>query len=41
MGAVSRSAIERWFIGSTAESVLEKLSCDVVVVKPAGFYHAV
>jgi universal stress protein E len=37
MGAVSRSAIERAFIGSTAESVLDKLSCDVLIVKPAGF----
>jgi universal stress protein E len=37
MGAVSRSALERLFIGSTAESVLDKLSCDVLIVKPAGF----
>jgi universal stress protein E len=37
MGAVSRSAIERAFVGSTAESVLDKLSCDVLIVKPAGF----
>ena len=37
MGAVSRSAVERLFIGSTAESVLEKLGCDVLIVKPAGF----
>lgn len=36
MGAVSRSAIERAFIGSTAESVLDKLSCDVLIVKPTG-----
>ena len=37
MGAVSRSALERLFIGSTAEAVSDKLSCDVLIVKPAGF----
>jgi hypothetical protein len=25
------------FIGSTAERVLDKLSCDVLIVKPHGF----
>ncbi|HTU67573.1 MAG TPA: universal stress protein [Steroidobacteraceae bacterium] len=33
MGAVSRSAIKRVFIGNTAERVLEALACDVLVVK--------
>jgi universal stress protein E len=33
MGAVSRSGLERLFIGSTAEHVLESLSCDVLVIK--------
>jgi universal stress protein E len=37
MGAVSRSALARLFIGSTAERVLDKLSCDVLIVKPNGF----
>jgi universal stress protein E len=37
MGAVSRSAFERFFVGSTAEAVLDKLSCDVLILKPAGF----
>jgi universal stress protein E len=37
MGAISRSAIERLFIGSTAEAVLDKLHCDVLIVKPAEF----
>jgi len=37
MGAVSRSALARLFIGNTAERVLDKLSCDVLVVKPRGF----
>jgi universal stress protein E len=34
MGAVSRSGIERLFVGSTAEDVLDKLSCDLLLVKP-------
>lgn len=37
MGAVSRSAIARVLIGSTAERVLDGLPCDVLVVKPQGF----
>jgi universal stress protein E len=34
MGAVSRSRLERWFVGSTAESVLDRLPCNVWVEKP-------
>jgi universal stress protein E len=34
MGAVSRSGLERLFVGSTAEDVLDKLSCDLLIVKP-------
>jgi universal stress protein E len=37
MGAVSRSAIKRLFIGSAAERALDRLSCDVLIVKPRGF----
>jgi universal stress protein E len=37
MGAVSRSAIKRFFIGNAAERTLDRLSCDVLVVKPRGF----
>jgi universal stress protein E len=37
MGAVSRSAFKRLFIGATAESVLDELTCDICVVKPPGF----
>jgi universal stress protein E len=37
MGAISRSALKRMFIGSTAERVLEYLPCDVLVVKPPDF----
>jgi universal stress protein E len=35
MGAVSRRRLERWFVGSTAESVLDRLPCNVWVEKPA------
>ncbi len=34
MGAVSRRGLTRWFIGSTAERVLDRLPCDLVIVKP-------
>jgi universal stress protein E len=37
MGAVSRSGLERLFIGSTAERVIDHVDCDVLVVKPAGY----
>ena len=37
MGAVSRGALERLFVGSTAEAVLDKLNCDLLIVKPADF----
>ncbi len=36
-GAVSRSALKRLFIGNTAESVMDSLRCDLLVVKPAKF----
>ena len=37
MGAISRSGLERIFVGSTAERVLDRLPCDLVVVKRPGF----
>jgi universal stress protein E len=37
MGAVSRSAMKRVFIGSTAERVLENIPCDLLVVKTPNF----
>jgi universal stress protein E len=37
MGAISRSGLKRVFIGNTAERLLNKLPCDVLVVKPAEF----
>jgi len=37
MGSVARNALQRVFLGSTVEKVLDKLSCDLLVVKPAWF----
>ncbi|HEX9877979.1 MAG TPA: universal stress protein [Gammaproteobacteria bacterium] len=37
MGAVSRRRLDRIFLGSTAERVLEWLPCDLLIVKPEGF----
>lgn len=37
MGAVSRSGLERLFVGSTDERALDELTCDVLIVKPRGF----
>jgi hypothetical protein len=41
MGAVSRSAITRLFIGNAAERALDRLNCDVLIVKPRGFRSSV
>jgi universal stress protein E len=41
MGAVSRSALTRLFIGSTAERVIDALDCDVLIIKPRGFKTSV
>ena len=37
MGAVSRSRLQELFVGSTAERILDRLGCDVLVVKPGDF----
>jgi len=37
MGAIARNPLGRIFIGSTAERVLYRLPCDVMIVKPEGF----
>ncbi len=34
MGAIVRSGLKRLLIGNTAERVLDRLACDVLVVKP-------
>jgi universal stress protein E len=37
MGAVARSRLQHAFLGSTAERVLDRLACDVLVLKPRRF----
>jgi universal stress protein E len=37
MGAISRSGLKGLFLGNTAEDVLDRLDCDLIIVKPAGF----
>ncbi len=41
MGAISRSGIKRLLIGNTAERILDDLTCDIMVVKPAGFRNRI
>jgi len=41
MGAVSRSGLDRIFLGSTAERVLDRLSSDLLIIKPEGFEPSV
>jgi len=35
MGVISRSAVDRMFVGNTAERVLERMPCDILAVKLA------
>ena len=37
MGDVSRRGLRRWFVGDTAERIVDELRCDVLIVKPARF----
>lgn len=41
MGVMSRSGLKRVFIGNTAETVLDALPCDVLVVKPGRFQSGI
>ena len=41
LGSVSRSGLDRVFIGNTAEALIDALKCDVLVVKPPGFRNRV
>jgi len=41
MGAIARNPFGRVFIGSTAERVLDRLPCDLLVVKPDDFQTAI
>ena len=37
MGTVARTGVPGFFIGNTAESILEQIECSVMAVKPEGF----
>lgn len=37
LGAISRSALKRMFLGNTAERVLDQMPCDLLIVKPPAF----
>ncbi|MEJ2513664.1 MAG: universal stress protein [Gammaproteobacteria bacterium] len=37
MGAIARNPLGRIFVGSTAERVMHRLPCDLLVIKPEGF----
>ena len=37
MGTVSRTGVPGFFIGNTAEKVLDSVACSVLTLKPAGF----
>jgi universal stress protein E len=41
MGAVSRRGLKRLFLGNTAEEVLDKLPCDLLIVRPDAFQTSV
>ena len=41
MGVVSRSGLKRFFIGNTAEFVMDAVTADILVVKPADFQSRV
>lgn len=37
MGSIHRAGLQHLLIGSTAEGVFDRLGCDLMLVKPAGF----
>lgn len=37
MGTLCRTGIEGYFIGNTAENILQKVDCSILAVKPEGF----
>lgn len=41
LGSISRSGVDRVLIGNTAEKLIDRLHCDVLVVKPPDFRHRV
>lgn len=41
LGSISRSGVGRLLIGNTAEALIDRLKCDILVVKPPTFRHRV
>jgi universal stress protein E len=41
MGAISRSGLKRLFIGNTAERMLDRMICDLLIVKPREFSNGI
>ena len=41
LGSLSRSGVDRLLIGNTAERLIDRLPCDILVVKPPQFPHRV
>jgi universal stress protein E len=41
LGSLSRSGLDRLLIGNTAEALIDRLGCDILVVKPPNFPHKV
>ena len=41
MGTLARAGLEGYFIGNTAETVLQRVACSVLTVKPDGFVSPV
>lgn len=41
MGMMARAGLEGYFIGNTAETVLQRVACSVLTVKPDGFVSPV
>ena len=41
MGAVSRSGLKRLFVGNTAERILDRVTCDVLIIKPKKFSNRI
>jgi universal stress protein E len=41
LGSISRSGVDRFLLGNTAEALVDRLECDILVVKPPEFRHKV
>jgi nucleotide-binding universal stress UspA family protein len=41
MGTIARTGLPGFFMGNTAESILNQLKCSVLAIKPEGFVSPV